>query len=101
MTITQATAAAIWGCHHDIEAGKKLLAELEKSLEDSLALPSPWNPHDRRRRMSFGIPCGEHSTQMIDVAPYLAISIIKAAIAEDERRLVELSQCAAIELAAK
>jgi hypothetical protein len=96
MTITKETAHAILISHHDIAVGKKLLADIEKSIEEK-----PRSFHDdfrETRRVTMGIPSGSNSERILDVPLTLAVSVIKATIAEHERRLVELNQCALIEL---
>ena len=77
-------------------AGKKLLSEIEESLKSPG--PSPWDSHERRRRITMGVPSGDSSMRILDVPLHLSVSVIKATIAEHERRLIELSQCAAVEL---
>lgn len=61
--------------------------------------PNPRDPFGRQRNLQLGIPSGEHSQRLFDVAPRLAISVIRAHIAEKQRELAEANEQARIELA--
>ena len=100
--ITQETSARIWTCYREIDAGRKLLEDAQKELtrnpdED----PFPKDPFGKKRGLQLGIPSGRDSTRLFDVAPRLAISVIRAHIAECEKNLVEANEQARIELETK
>lgn len=96
-TISKPTAHRIWNAHHEIELGKQILADVEKALKDGTD-PTPRDCFGRRRGYSLGIPTGHASERMLDVAPRLALHVIRAHIAEMEKELAEASACARIEM---
>ena len=96
MLISEKTAHAILMSYHSIRVGKKLLADIEKVLEESP--PSFHDDFRTIRRITMGVPSGSNSERILDVPTNLAVAVIKATIAEHERRLVELNQCASVEL---
>jgi hypothetical protein len=97
--ITVETAAQIWTCYREIAAGKKLLEDAEKQLHsEPKEDPFPRDPFGRKRGLQLGVPSGENSHRLFDVPPRLALSVIRAHIAEQERQLVVANEAARIEL---
>lgn len=97
--ISLETAAAIWNCYREINVGAKLLADLEEALEQRDDNPNPRDAFGRQRPFSLGVPSGSDSSQrMFDVAPRLAVSVIRAHIAEKRRELIVANEQARIEL---
>ena len=95
--ISQETAAQIWKCYSEIEKGQKLLSEMEEAIKRGVD-PNPHDRFGRQRCLSLGIPHGESGQMLMDVRPNLALSIIRAHIAEKEKELVEANEQARIEL---
>lgn len=99
--ITQKTAENIWSCYREIEAGKKLLQDMEKAEKDN-----PRRKHEQhlkdafghKQELQLGIPMGESGHRLYGVSPKLALSVIRAHIAEKEGELVEMNECARVEL---
>ncbi len=101
--ITQETAAAIWQAYREIEAAKKLLADMKAEREKPFASEDKYAPtlkdaFGRRRQLQLGIPSGENSHRIFDVSPVLAESVIRAHIASKEAEVVEANERARIEL---
>jgi hypothetical protein len=99
--ITQKTAADLWHCYREIEAGKQLLQDMEKVEGDN-----PGRKHEQHLKDAFGlkqglhlgIPMGEKGHQLFDLSPKLALSVIRAHIAQKKQELVEVNERARIEL---
>lgn len=99
--ITQKTAENIWSCYREIEAGKKLLQDMEKVEKDN-----PRHKHEQhlkdafghKQELQLGIPMGDSGHRLYDVSPKLALSIIRAHMAEKGRELTEMNECARVEL---
>lgn len=97
--ITQETAARIWGCYREIATAKQLLQDAKKELErDPKENPFPRDPFGHKRGLQLGVPLGENSQRLYDVPHGLALTMIRAHIAEQERALVEANEQARIEL---
>lgn len=100
--ITQETAAALWNCHREIVAGQKLLSDMEevraKSWDIQKTEPTLKDAFGNRRHLQMGIPCGENAHRLLDVAPDLAESVIRAHIANKQAELVKINERARIEL---
>lgn len=97
--ITKETAARIWSCYRDIEIGTKLMTDLEENLRNYPdADPNPRDKFGRQSRLTLGVPTSESSQRMLDVAPRLAVSVIRAHIADKQRDLAEANEQARIEL---
>ena len=95
--ITQQAAAEIWNCYREIQNGQKLLPDMEKALREGED-PNPRDAFGRQRNLQLGVPSGDNCHRLFDVAPKLAISVIRAHIAEKERALVEANEKARLEL---
>lgn len=95
--ISKQTATAIALAHQEIERGYKLLADIEKCIEQR---KDRWNEGEedlrdsfgyRHRSMTLGIPSGSNGHQLVDVSYELAIPVIKAHIANKEALVSSLS----------
>lgn len=100
--ITQATAQLIWTCYREIEAGKKLLKDMEETRKQLDTMdkhaPSLRDCFGRRQHLELGIPCGENGHRLLKVDPSLAESVIRAHIANKEAELKQAQEVARIEL---
>lgn len=99
--ITAKTAADLWNAHREIRTGKKLLADITKAESEfrhDRHAPSLRDAFGQRRHLQLGVPAGESCHQLLDVAPELAMSIIRAHIANKEAELVALNEAARTEL---
>lgn len=102
--ITQDTAAGIWEAYREIEAGKKLLADMEKDRKDNHRHgkdkyePTLRDVFGRRQRLQLGVPCGDSGHSLYGVSAELGESVIRAHIAEKEAELVRLNEQARIEI---
>ena len=95
--ISMAAAHRIWTAHREIEAGTKLLANIDDALqrgEDA----TPLDPFGRRRPYQLGAPMGDNTHKLLNVNPRLARHVIEAHIAEMRRELVEATLAARIEM---
>ena len=99
--ITQETAANIWHAYREIEVGEKLLADM-KEIREREGLnkhePAIKDAFGRKRQLQLGIPSGDNSHRILDVAPVLAESIIRAHIEHKRAELVQYQEAARIEL---
>lgn len=104
--ITQDTAARIWRAYREIDAAKKLQADLKETQEKEKArnpdidkkaatLTDTWG---RKRHLQLGIPSGDDSTRIFHVSPQLGESVIRAHIANMEAELREAQEQARMEL---
>ena len=100
--ISQETAANRYHAYREIEAGKKLLEDMQKEMERSSELdktePRLTDAFGRRKHLQLGIPSGHNCHQLLNVAPQLAESVIRAHIANKEAELVCIQEQAHIEL---
>jgi hypothetical protein len=99
--ITQQTAGRIWDCYREIRAGEKMLADMQESAEEyrqDVRCKTIEDAFGRRGRLQMGVPCGESSHRILDVAPALAESVIRAHIANKQAELAEANEQARIEL---
>ena len=95
------TLQLIWSAQREIDTGKKLLSDLEKTIEQN-----EYDPHaqalkdafGRHRDLQLGVPSSENSRRLFNVSPQLAVAIIRAHIAQKEAQLVEANERARIEL---
>lgn len=105
--ITQDTAAEIWECYREIEAGEKLLADLEAEAAKDR---DHWNKDKfeprlrdafgRQTKLQLGVPSGENAHRLYGVSANLGVSIIRAHIAAKRLVLVEANEKARAELTA-
>lgn len=98
--ICQETAGRLWNCYREIDVANKLLTELEEHLKDPNWKPTPLrDTFGRDRGLSLGVPCGnDNSQRLYNVPSRLALSMIRAHIAEQQKQLVEANEQARIEL---
>jgi hypothetical protein len=101
--ITQETAAKIWEAYREIAAGNKLLADIAKTQKENKREDRSFEPKlrdmfGRERELQLGVPSGENAHTLYRVHPDLAVSIIKAHIAEKAAVLVRLNEIARAEL---
>ena len=99
--ITQDTAAKIWQCYREIEVGNKLFDDLEKLVKEAKQDKTEAKLRDvfgNQRNLQLGVPSGENAHRLFDVHPDLALSIIRAHIAEKQAELVRLEEKAKVEL---
>lgn len=101
--ITKETCMAIYHCHREIEAGEKLLADMEKEQKfaENKYAPTLRDAFGRVRQLQLGIPSGENAHRLFDVSPILAESVIRAHIERKRAELVEANERARIELDAE
>lgn len=99
--ISQGTVERIWKCQREIIVGGELLSIVEKQVEEMKRDGKAERIRDafgRERNLTLGIPSGENGHKLLDVSPVLAISIIRAHIANKEAELVTANEQARIEL---
>ena len=99
--ITQETAGRLWNCYREIAAGEKLLIDLEESerkYRDDVRRETVKDAFGRRKHLTLGVPSGESSQRILDVAPGLAKSVIRAHIENKLAELAEANEQARIEL---
>lgn len=99
--ISQETAARLWNCYREIAAGEQLLADLKSAGEefwDDIRHKTLTDAFGRRRKLQLGVPSGDSSHRLLDVAPALAESVIRAHIANKRAELAEANEQARIEL---
>lgn len=79
--IQKKTAYSIVIAYQEIEAGEKLLTQLDEALSHG-ELPDFRDHFGHQRGISLGVPNGDHSKSLFDVHPKLARAVIRAHIAE-------------------
>lgn len=79
--ITQQTAYDIWIAYSEIEKGQKLIADMAEAMKHG-DNPNPRDGFGRQRNLQLGVPTGESGHRLFDVAPALAVEVIKAHVAE-------------------
>lgn len=100
MPISKETCEHIWHCYREIEVGEELLKTMEEELKDHTrehnapVIKDSWG---RERHLQLGIPSGENGHRLLRVAPRLALSVIRAHIAEKRAELVAAQEQARIE----
>ena len=103
MIRSQQTASDLWAAHREIETGKKLLADMEAERKKPFGVtdkhaPTLKDAFGRERHLQLGIPSGDSGHRILDVAPQLAETIIRAHIAKKEAELAEVNERARVEL---
>lgn len=99
--ITQETAGRIWNCYREIAAGEKLLADMEETAAryvDDVRRETLPDAFGRQRQLELGIPSSGNGHRILNVAPDLAKSVIRAHIATMQAKLAEANEQARIEL---
>ena len=100
--ITQKTAADIWQCYREINAGEKLLADMEerkKAYPEDKYAQHLKDVFGRGQNLQLGIPCGENGHKLFSVSPEMAGAVIRSHIAVKQAELVEINERVRIELA--
>lgn len=102
-TISKKTAERIWVAYREIEAGEKILADIENKKSEWGAAKDEYAPtlsdaFGRTRYFQLGIPSGENGHRLLDVSPVLAESCIRAHIEQQRMKLAEANEAARIEL---
>lgn len=101
--ITKETCAHIWNAYREIEAGEKLLADMQAERDKPFSekdkhAPTLSDVFGRVRHLQLGIPSGENGHRLFSVSPVLAESVIRAHIENKRAELVEANERARIEL---
>ena len=99
--VSQETAARIWECYSELNRAEKLLDEMAKLEKQYRFEPEQQKLKDafgRRKDLQLGIPSGENSHRLFNVAPKLAKSVINAHIVAKRAELIEANEQAKIEL---
>jgi len=105
--LTQETAARVWQAYREIETAKKLLFDMqeirEQEYQRTLKRPAKHEPtltdaFGRKQHLQLGIPSGENGHRLLQVAPELGESVIRAHIAKMEAELVGANEQARMEL---
>ena len=95
--IEKETARRIWNCYQEIESSKELVVNI-KSHIDNDEEPTPRDCFGKRGNYELGVPTNNHTHRIYDVNPRLALSVVKAHMANKTNELVELNEQARIEL---
>jgi hypothetical protein len=100
--ITQETAGKIWECYREIEAGNKLLEDLAADAEkhrydDDKHEPKLEDAFGRHKNLQLGVPSGQSAYTLFKVHPDMAISVIRAHIADKRAELARLNEIAIVE----
>lgn len=99
--ITKQTAADIWHAYREIEAGEKLLSDMEQERQRMNAdryAPTLRDAFGRVRQLQLGIPSGENSHKLFDVSPVIAEAVIRSHIEHKRAELAALQERASLEL---
>ena len=101
--ISQETLEKTWVCYREIAAAENLIADLAEMKERSR---DPYGQRLRdafgnRRLLQLGVPSGENGHRLFDVDPVLAVSIIKAHLANKRAELEKMHEVIRIELDGK
>lgn len=99
--ITQETAGKIWNAYREIAAGEQLLKEMERAADEyreDVRRETVKDAFGRRRKLTLGVPSGDNAHRLLDVAPDLAKSVIRAHIENMRATLAEANEQARIEL---
>ena len=94
--ISEKMAVEVAFCYREIEAGKKLLLEVEEAIKGNEG--KFFDRWGSERMIEMGIPSGDNSTRMFKVHPKLALSVVRAHIADKEAELVRLNEAVRLEL---
>jgi prophage maintenance system killer protein len=95
--ITKQTAYDIWIAYDEIAKGEKLIADMEKAIKGGEAIDLR-DTFGRRQNLSLGVPLSDNSRTLFDVAPSLALQVIRAHVANKRAELAAINSRAAAEL---
>lgn len=98
--ISKATASALWCAYDEIDKAESLIKEMEGRMKEGKD-PNPRDPFGRRGNLQLGVPSCESSHRLYDVAPKLAMSVIRAHIASKKAELAIVNEQARLELGAE
>ena len=95
--ITRQTVMDLAVAYREIESCEKLLTDLANEMAhgETILLKDSFG---RKRGLELGVPSGANSHRILDVAPPLAISIIKAHLAQQHAKLEAACEAARAEL---
>ena len=99
--ISSETIERIWKCKREILVGNKILSDMEELTKKAWPSETAEKLRDafgRQQDLQLGIPCGDTSHRLLNVSPLLAVSVIKAHIANKEAQLGEAHEQAKSEL---
>jgi hypothetical protein len=95
--ITKQTAYDIYIAYDEIAKGEKLLADMENAIKKGEAVDLR-DHFGRRQGLSLGVPLSDNSRTLFDVAPALAIQVIRAHVANKRAELAAINARAKAEL---
>lgn len=98
--ISKQTAEEIYHCHREIEAGEKLLAEVQEIIQKQKReehAPGLEDVFGRMQVLQLGVPTGDSSRRLFHVSWDMAEPIIKTHIANKKAQLERVSQRAIVE----
>lgn len=94
--LSKESAARIWKAHREIETATELLRDLKKAIKEHRE-PNPQEPF-AQDRFELGVPMSSSSHRLFNVNRDLAVRVIEAHIANQQKELADASIAAAIEL---
>ena len=95
--IKQETAKMIWSCYQEIQVGERLIANLEESIASGED-PASLDTRGQRQRYDLGFPTDPASKRLCNIRPELALSVIRAHVAEKHQELAVANESARSEL---
>jgi hypothetical protein len=95
--VSQKTAVRIWKCYQEIETAGKLISDMEDALKNGKD-PNPRDAFGRQKCLQLGVPVSSDGMRLFDVKPTLAMSIMRAHIANMQGELGEANEQARIEI---
>src|SRR5262245_1956681 len=99
--ITQKTASDIWECYREILASEKLIEDIEGQRDEYSRddfEPKLKDVFGRDRKLQLGVPSGENAHKIYGVSADLALTVIRAHVANKKAALVAANERARIEL---
>lgn len=102
--LTPETAADVWECYREIRVSEKLLADMEETKKENDREghePRLKDAFGRERQLQLGVPSGENGHRIFGLSHKLAVSVIKAHIANKRAELVSANERARIECLAE
>ncbi|MGD9939110.1 MAG: hypothetical protein AB7T74_04835 [Clostridia bacterium] len=96
--ISNGTIAAMARAYREIEAGEKLLAEVEAELaKDTESIDFNGRVRDTARKCQLAWPSSESSRSLYSVEPVIARAVIVSHLADQRAKLEKLNQVARME----
>lgn len=103
--ITRKTAERLWVAYREIESAEKLLSDMEEvrerehmSQKDRQHERTLKDAFGREQHLQLGIPSGKNSHRIFEVSPRMADAVIRAHIAGQKAKMLELQEVARVEL---